>query len=317
MMLKQLTYFLLICFWIVPMHGHADALDTLIQQEGWNRLPSLTAKAEAAYDWVREHIRYQKGGYSRLHLSDLEPNLALTTLEQRSGVCMGYASLTVTLFQRLGMEAIVVEGYSKIRSSVEAHAWIAFKVEGQWQLADPTWDAGYFLNGRYAKRVDRKYFRMPAEEFIQDHYPLDPAHQLLSKPLTYQEFIQKLSPDASGLDFMEILNQPATFSKVASLRRSLEFKPDDLYLQHSLGVALMDESKSLVDPCLANYNETFQLEDDCVKIIHKVKGILKEASMYFKDVLRHSNDLKQMAQINLGVVKKNLENLEALQKETQ
>lgn len=316
-MLKRLKYYLLICFYVGSLHGQSDAIDKLIQQEGWNQMPSLSAKAEAAYDWVREHIRYQKRGYARFHLSELEPNLALSTLEQRSGVCMGYASLTVSLFQRLGLEALVVEGYAKTRSSIEAHAWIAFKVGEDWQLADPTWDAGYFLNGRYEKRGDKKYYSMEAEEFIQDHYPLDPAHQLLRYPLNYQEFQQSLSPGSGTFDFIEKLDQPASFSKVVSLKRSLEFKPGDLYLKHSLGVALMDEAKSLIDSCLAEYNEKFQLEDDCIDIINTVKDHLEEARINFKDVIRHSNDFKQMAQINLEVVKKNLKNLETLQKETQ
>jgi len=314
-MLKNLIFLLILSSVVCPVQAQSDAIDSLIELERWQDLTSLSAKADAAYDWVRDHIRYRKTSYIRTQEVEPQVDIAIRTLKNKSGVCIGYASLTSSLFTRLGIQAFVIEGYSRTRSSIEAHAWMIFKIDSIWRLADPTWDAGYFVNNRYQKRISRKYYQMPADQFINDHYPLDPAFQLLSTPIHFEEFRNRTNVETEIIDFEEILKNYEFSPKEDQLRRSISFKPNDLYLKHSLGVVLMDQSKEAIDPCLQTFNKNFTLDDICMKLIAEVRKDLQEAQSLFTQILAEANPFYQMAEINLLVVNRNLGNLDALEKQ--
>jgi transglutaminase/protease-like cytokinesis protein 3 len=63
------------------------------------------------------------------------------------------------------------------------------KVEGNWYLIDTTWDAGY-LNGRsFTARYRTVYLFINPYNFIHSHFPLNPDDQLLSTPMSAEDFL--------------------------------------------------------------------------------------------------------------------------------
>lgn len=62
---------------------------------------------------------------------------------QGQAICGGYSKGWMYLLQRMGIEAIWVNGYA-----AGAHAWNYLKVNGEWYLADTTWGGkNWWLNG--------------------------------------------------------------------------------------------------------------------------------------------------------------------------
>ena len=73
-------------------------------------------------------------------------------LNQGQAICGGYSKGWMYLLQRMGIEAIWVNGYA-----AGAHAWNYLKVNGAWYMADTTWGGkNWWLNGAdYATRLTR------------------------------------------------------------------------------------------------------------------------------------------------------------------
>ena len=69
------------------------------------------------------------------------------------------------------------------------HAWNAVKINGAWYLLDSTWGAGYTdEQNNFVFDFDDEYFLMPPEQFIYTHFPEDAKWQLLSTPISNNEF---------------------------------------------------------------------------------------------------------------------------------
>jgi hypothetical protein len=115
------------------------------------------------------------------------------TLDQRRGVCRHYAELYSALANQVGVLTYVVPGYSSLRDAV-GHAWCASRIDGQWQLLDPTWAAGRVVNNQFVFQLNNEYFRMSPAKAIEVHMPFDPLWQLLPAPRTPEQFQQGLVP---------------------------------------------------------------------------------------------------------------------------
>lgn len=154
------------------------------------------AKALALYDWVAQNIRYDITAYQSGDLPNPSPQLVLAS---RSAVCEGYARLFVAMAQAVGLEAEMVVGYSKGFSPEEAeaepdHAWNAVKLDGEWVLLDPTWGSGHIdASKRFVAEFSRDWFATPPREFAATHLPTDPRWQLLSNPLSKEQFLAQPS----------------------------------------------------------------------------------------------------------------------------
>jgi hypothetical protein len=75
------------------------------------------------------------------------------------------------------------------------HAWNAVKLDGQWYLLDATWDDP--SNGD----PGTTYLFVPPKLMAFDHFPEDPAWQLLPSPMSLGEFVRQplLSPKIGEL----------------------------------------------------------------------------------------------------------------------
>lgn len=166
-------------------------------------------KTRAIFSWITQHIAYKTNRYKRNAnplfiiedtgaLKPLDERVAISVLQAGEAVCDGYARLFKTLCDYAGLEAVLIHGYA-IASGRNTgfrpnHSWNAVRINGNWQLLDVTWAAGFIdLNSnQYISRVDERYFLTLPEIFIRDHYPEEHRWTLLSEPPLHKEY--KRSP---------------------------------------------------------------------------------------------------------------------------
>lgn len=232
-----------------------DALASYIKQ----KFSTDTARIRAIYVWITNHISYDvKRFRDRDKNPDNPPQTIADVLATRSAVCQGYSDLFVELCKGVGINAIVVSGYTKTQGRVNiiSHAWAAAEVGDQWYLFDPTWGAGYVKDDYFTKRFNNSFYKVQPAKFISDHMPFDPLYQFLSYPLTNKEFIDG-TPVANKtlFNYKDTLAQHIRLSsaeqKAAELRR-LETAgiPIDILLKHQQflkKIVLSSASKNVFD----------------------------------------------------------------------
>jgi len=113
-------------------------------------------KLDSLYGWVINNIDYD---YDVIQSTQpLEGESAKDVLKKKETVCSGYVELLIEMLAYQNIRAVRIEGYTRdydpdypyILISSE-HAWLAVELNGEWKLADPTWDAGYI--GQIPKKV--------------------------------------------------------------------------------------------------------------------------------------------------------------------
>lgn len=114
------------------------------------------AKLDSLYHWVINNIDYD---YDVVQSTQpLKGESAEDVLKKKEAVCTGYVELLIEMLAYQNIRAVQIEGYIRdydpdypyILISSD-HAWIAVELNGEWKLADPTWDAGYI--GQIPKKV--------------------------------------------------------------------------------------------------------------------------------------------------------------------
>ncbi|MCB0649908.1 MAG: hypothetical protein KDC85_01380 [Saprospiraceae bacterium] len=183
-------------------------------------------KACHIFQWIRTNIKYDSEAYRRN-----KKRINATTadvLKRREAVCLGYSQLFAEMCQAAGLNAMVIDGYSKqgaIPPDMEEgdHAWNAVQIDGQWYLADVTWAAD---------SRGETYFCSPPEDFIKEHLPADPMWQLLDHPVSADQFRQgtvtpqKTYPAFSFSDSIKVFLElsPAN-QKIKSAENAYIFNP--------------------------------------------------------------------------------------------
>jgi len=137
-------------------------------------------KVLAIHNWVADNIYYNYDGLSSGNYGD---NSSIAVLENKYGVCEGYANLFAALVRSSGIPCKKIIGYAlgitsdsgwnedNITSAVN-HAWNEVYVDDRWIIIDVTWDSnkryedGQFQDG---SMHDLKYFDCSLEAFSLDH----------------------------------------------------------------------------------------------------------------------------------------------------
>jgi hypothetical protein len=165
-------------------------------------------KANAIYNWVTHNIEYDPYGmYAFGTQNGTRKERAAKVLEERKGVCEGYSKLFTELCVAAGLKAVCICGYSKDwtfdngdKLYIPRHMWAAVRIDGQWELVDVTWGAGYLSQSRgwlkrnlgkgsgmpsassrkqkFTFRYDTTYFLQDPMTFRLKHLPIDPLWQL-------------------------------------------------------------------------------------------------------------------------------------------
>ena len=139
-------------------------------------------KLWAAYSWVAGNIRYDTDSMYFINSGHDSSERISGALRRRKGVCENFAAIFNDIASKCGLECYEVTGYTKQYGAVDksAHTWCAVKLNGNWFLCDPTWDAG--------NSSSAKYFLVAPDQFIKSHMPFDPLWQLLDHPISHNEF---------------------------------------------------------------------------------------------------------------------------------
>jgi len=149
-------------------------------------------RARAIFRWITANIAYDAAARD----DSLDPE---AVLRNRRAVCHGYAVLFAAVAESAGMNAEVIVGHSKkFQPAAYAdaepwlnHSWNAVEIDGEWQLVDCCWGAGYLdEHGRFVQRFTPHYFLAAPEVFVCDHLPADPKWQLVESPIPEQEYLQ-------------------------------------------------------------------------------------------------------------------------------
>ncbi|MBC7776546.1 MAG: hypothetical protein H7246_14020, partial [Phycisphaerae bacterium] len=171
--------------------------------------PDDAHKARVLYAWVSLNITYvdstdeNEVWATPEHLKRQAP---MKVLQNRTAVCQGFANLFCALMVEAGLPCEVVTGLAKKADGKIAklgHAWAAARINGTWQLFDPTWGVPPVGISRW-KVVD-KYFMADPEHFVLKHLPDDPMWQLLENPVTERRF--RDASDEEILEFVDVGNK--------------------------------------------------------------------------------------------------------------
>jgi hypothetical protein len=190
------------------------------------------AKANAIYNWVTHNIAYDVKALRKYpkHVDDKVGQ----TLKNRKAVADGYSMLFTELCRDAGMQAVTVDGYAKdwITDNgdevyIPRHQWSAVRINGQWQLVDATWGAGYLYQSqswwrvilqkvfkkskmhakslKFRYRYDPQYFLQDPETFRLKHLPADPLWQLTDTIMSIAVFE---AGDSAIRKFNELYSKP-------------------------------------------------------------------------------------------------------------
>lgn len=174
-------------------------------------------KLRAIYQFVIHFLSYDHEAAESVHRRINQNTYDI--LQRKKGTCWDYASLVCAMATTAGIPCYVVSGFSKVDNrplvvdSVPDHAWNLVYLDTLFYLLDATWESSRVATGANKKQSrDLVYFLPAPEVFITDHYPSLSAFQLLSCPLSWEEFLQ---------DAVQERNTPCTYSFQDTLRQFL------------------------------------------------------------------------------------------------
>ena len=178
----------------LPKREATDETNMCSQMKNAQKKYSLN-EAESAYfifKWLSKNIEYECYAYTHGTINYSESYAYI----EGKGVCNSYSLIFMTMCKALGLEYVLISGYSKGTSYFDGqmptktnHAWNAVKIDSQYYLIDSTWGAGTCSGDVFNKKFREFYFCTNPELFIRKHLPADNQWQLLSRIITIEEFV--------------------------------------------------------------------------------------------------------------------------------
>ncbi|XP_030628228.1 uncharacterized protein ky [Chanos chanos] len=176
-------------------------------------------KLRAIWVWLCHNIKYDLEGYLGLSQKLCSPD---EVIKEGRGVCCGYSSICLEMCREVGIECQEVSGFSKgighqagqrLADKQSDHMWNAVWVGGQWGLLDACWGAGTvdMETKTFKERFDDFYFLTEPSEFIETHFPDDQHWQLLSTPISVEEFEQRALKTSAFFTLGLTLTQPKQY----------------------------------------------------------------------------------------------------------
>ncbi len=235
-----------------------------------NHFHSDDEKISAIYNWITNNIKYDADSMHYVILDEDNEQRVSVALRRKRGVCENFAAIFNDLCNKCGIHSFAIEGYTRQTGSIDRspHVWCAAFADGEWNLYDPTWDAGYIRNGGFINHVQNNYFKMSPGVFIQTHLPFDPMFQFLNYPVTYKEFISGKTGEQSEKNYFNYKDSIDAFTKMNPLDQYLSVinrikksnwpaSKIDTKLKRirlEIEVRYQDKDVALYDSSVADYN---------------------------------------------------------------
>lgn len=208
-------------------------------------------RLRAFYYWITHHISYDVNAW-RSRSGNWEKQETEVVLKNRKAVCHGYSNLLNSLCRLSGIPSFLVSGYVKKNNIFinEGHTWNMVFTGGQWKAIDATWGAGGIdEQSSFVRHFDSTYFFTPPEIFLSNHYPFDPAWQLVPYPVRLSDYkksnwkysVQKNVPEYHFNDTIaQWLKLDSVARRLESAYRMVRMNPDDKEAKLELSFALTD-----------------------------------------------------------------------------
>jgi transglutaminase-like putative cysteine protease len=206
---------------------------------------NLIDRAWIVFYWVSQNIEYDVNSFFSGNISHQSSD---DVFRNKKGVCDAYGTIFKALCDGVQLECIKISGYAKGYGYVPGkstftrtdHAWNVIKLDNKWYFIDSTWGAGHLdMYNQYQKKLDSHYFLTRPEHMIYNHFPEDSKWQLLSTPISMQQFL--LLPHVYSTFFdlqLEIISphneNMVIFDTNHNLAEVLIHTPSDVYLSCSV-----------------------------------------------------------------------------------
>ena len=147
-------------------------------------------KVRAIFTWTASNISYDVPNMFAMNFNETREEKIKRTMKTRVGVCENYAAIFNDICGKCGLTSEIVVGYTRqpAYTSFVRHGWNAVKVNGQWQLFDPTWGSGVIMDDKFVPKINDEYFNADPSSLIRTHMPYDPMWQLSYHPITSKDF---------------------------------------------------------------------------------------------------------------------------------
>lgn len=181
-----------------------------------NNFTTPDEKIRATFYWIAANILYDVASLNDSKQPYQTPQEKVaTTLKTKKGVCMHYAEVFKDIATKLGIETVIISGYTKNLGKIASlsHVWCASKINETWYLFDPTWGAGHVVRDKYIKKLNNKYFKAEPKSLITSHMPFDYLWQFSEYPITNQEFYDNKEEAANKSVKFDFWNEVATYER--------------------------------------------------------------------------------------------------------
>ncbi|MDZ7881163.1 MAG: transglutaminase domain-containing protein [Saprospiraceae bacterium] len=219
-------------------------------------------KVRFYYVWIARNIRYDEkayGAYRQTSDYNVEKQSVSVVLSARVAVCRGYALLLERLCRQSNMAVRYVAGYGKSRLNderLEPHAWNVVRIEGNWELFDPTWASNSLQRDSSNLSVSfEKWFMTPPVQFARQHWAYDPVFQLTDELTSRAEFLgdtEGSPPPSLGFDVVTTLNIENSLDSLEATWRSYNrahlFSPTDSIVAQKLARLQDEKAKATLSP---------------------------------------------------------------------
>jgi len=179
-------------------------------------------KIRAIFYWTASNINYDLDNIFNVNSNESTENLIKKTLESRKGVCINYAEIFNDIAYKVGIESVIIEGYTKQNGILDkvAHAWCGAKIDNKWYVFDPTWGSGSVYKGKFFKKINNNYFKAEPNKMISSHMPFDYLWQFLHYPITNQDFYDgkiQINTSKKQFDFEREISRYDNLSEIDKL----------------------------------------------------------------------------------------------------
>jgi Transglutaminase-like superfamily len=292
---------------------------TSIAQKLTSNLSDDSLKITAIYFWITANIQYDHRFKNRVEGDTTLTQEPYNVVKTKRAVCIGYAKMFRELCQMSNIKAYIVEGIVKNGNGFlerEGHAWNVVLLNGNYYLLDATW-------GAESAELAQNYFLRGPSVFLQNHLPDDPIWQLLTQPIGYQCFTQKIDCDKTvknvafqdTIKNWEAMDSLGRVFNVAS--RVLNYNPEDI--QAMKAIAGFYSAKAIEG--IAQY---YTLRSDIkakkrkptqrskvLKLLDDTKVQAETAQYYYERIATLATKYRYTdAHLNLDLIQENLSNLE-------